>query len=72
MFFRVAYDVIDKQVNINSAFLGKLPGWLSGTVIRVGPGKFEYGDDKMQHWFDGHGIIHRFNIRSGEVSFQSK
>ncbi|MDH5020146.1 carotenoid oxygenase family protein [Halobacterium rubrum] len=51
---------------------GSLPGWLSGALLRNGPGKFEAGDSEsherpadtddasFEHWFDGLAMLRRF------------
>lgn len=46
-------------------FAGALPEWLSGKLIRNGPGCFEVGDTKLNHWFDGMAMLHSFTIQSG-------
>lgn len=42
--------------------VGQIPHWLRGSFIRVGPGKFEWGDSVAGHLFDGDGIAHKFDI----------
>jgi len=37
------------------ALRGELPRWLSGSLLRTGPAKFEVGEQRMRHWFDGLG-----------------
>ena len=51
---------------------GNLPSWLTGTLIRNGPGRFECGDTSFNHWFDGQGLLHRFHIQNGQVTYSSK
>ena len=51
---------------------GSLPSWLKGTLIRIGPGRFECGDTSLNHWFDGLGLLHRFNIEDGHVTYSNK
>ena len=46
--------------------VGSLPDWLSGKLIRNGPGLFEIGDTKLNHWFDGMALLHSFTIKSGK------
>uniref|UniRef100_A0A8C6VL13 Carotenoid-cleaving dioxygenase, mitochondrial n=1 Tax=Naja naja TaxID=35670 RepID=A0A8C6VL13_NAJNA len=36
---------------------GQIPKWLKGKLLRNGPGKFEFGPDKYNHWFDGMALI---------------
>lgn len=47
---------------------GKLPKWLSGSLIRLGPGKFEIEDFQLNHWFDGFAVLYKFTIQDGKVS----
>ncbi len=51
---------------------GTLPPWLSGSLLRTGPAKFEVGADRMRHWFDGHAMLHRFTIADGSVSYGNR
>ncbi|GJM06873.1 MAG: 15,15' beta carotene dioxygenase [marine bacterium B5-7] len=51
---------------------GQLPVWLSGTLIRNGPGQFEIGGKPIKHWFDGLAMLHRFQISGGSVTYTNK
>lgn len=51
---------------------GTIPLWLSGTLVRTGPAKFEVGEQKFNHWFDGLGMLHRFSLNNGKVSYGNK
>nr|XP_056716206.1 carotenoid-cleaving dioxygenase, mitochondrial [Euleptes europaea] len=51
---------------------GNIPRWLKGKFLRNGPGKFEFGKDKYNHWFDGAAMLHQFTIENGIVKYQSK
>ncbi|XP_078350150.1 carotenoid-cleaving dioxygenase, mitochondrial-like [Oculina patagonica] len=57
---------------ISAEVKGNLPSWLSGTLIRNGPGRFECGDTSFNHWFDGQGLLHRFHIEGGHVTYSNK
>jgi len=57
---------------ISAEVKGDLPTWLTGTMIRNGPGRFECGDTSFNHWFDGQGLLHRFHIENGQVTYNSK
>ncbi len=50
---------------------GKLPLWLSGTLVRNGPAKFEVGTQKYRHWFDGLAMLHGFHLQRGRVFLTS-
>ena len=51
---------------------GTLPAWLSGSLLRTGPAKFEVGEHRMRHWFDGLAMLHRFTISGGGVSYGNR
>ncbi|XP_043936989.1 beta,beta-carotene 9',10'-oxygenase isoform X2 [Protopterus annectens] len=51
---------------------GVIPKWIKGNFLRNGPGKFEFGTDKYNHWFDGMALMHQFNIENGAVCYKSK
>ncbi|XP_044312329.1 beta,beta-carotene 9',10'-oxygenase isoform X1 [Varanus komodoensis] len=51
---------------------GRVPKWLKGKLLRNGPGKFEFGKDKYNHWFDGMALLHQFEIEDGTVKYSSK
>ena len=48
---------------------GTLPSWLTGTLLRTGPSKFEVGDRTYNHWFDGLAMLHRFAFAGGGVTY---
>merc|ERR1740139_1168625 len=45
---------------------GNIPEWLSGTLLRDGPGLFEFGEEKALHAFDGMAMIRRYRAESGD------
>lgn len=51
---------------------GDLPEWLSGVLLRNGPGRFSVGDQTVNHWFDGFATLRRFAIRDGRVEFATR
>src|SRR5215207_6836814 len=51
---------------------GKIPSWLSGTLIRNGPAMFEVGRQKFNHWFDGLAMLHKFSFTDGKVLYANK
>uniref|UniRef100_A0A8C5Q1S2 Carotenoid-cleaving dioxygenase, mitochondrial n=1 Tax=Leptobrachium leishanense TaxID=445787 RepID=A0A8C5Q1S2_9ANUR len=51
---------------------GTIPEWIKGSLLRNGPGRFEFGNDTYNHWFDGMALMHRFKIRDGSVTYLSK
>jgi beta,beta-carotene 9',10'-dioxygenase len=51
---------------------GQLPPWLTGSLLRTGPAKWEVGDRSMNHWFDGLAMLHRFSFADGSVSYANR
>lgn len=45
---------------------GHIPEWLSGTLLRDGPGLFEFGEEKALHSFDGMAMIRRYSAGFGD------
>ncbi|XP_023613664.1 beta,beta-carotene 9',10'-oxygenase isoform X3 [Myotis lucifugus] len=57
---------------ISAQVQGHFPKWLNGSLLRIGPGKFEFGKDKYNHWFDGMALLHQFRMEKGTVTYRSK
>src|SRR5687767_6688053 len=51
---------------------GDIPSWLSGTLLRAGPARFEVGGQRYRHWFDGLAMLHRFGFGNGRVSYANR
>src|SRR3954454_12679608 len=51
---------------------GTIPAWLSGTLVRNGPARYEVGDRTLNHWFDGLAMLHAFGFADGEVSYANR
>jgi beta,beta-carotene 9',10'-dioxygenase len=51
---------------------GVVPPWLTGALVRVTPAKFEIGERRVNHWFDGLAMLNRFGFAGGEVSYGSR
>ncbi|KAE8592642.1 hypothetical protein XENTR_v10018831 [Xenopus tropicalis] len=57
---------------IPTQIIGTVPSWIKGSFLRNGPGKFEFGEDKFNHWFDGMALMHKFTIENGNVTYMSR
>jgi beta,beta-carotene 9',10'-dioxygenase len=51
---------------------GSLPEWLSGTLVRNGPGSFEAGEGSVDHWFDGLAMLTRYTFDEGRVRYGNR
>ena len=52
--------------------VGEIPDWVSGSFYRNGPAIYEWGNTKFKHMFDPTGILQRFEIHDGQVSYNSR
>jgi len=57
---------------VTGSVKGNIPSWLQGELIRVGPGIQKIGNDQYKHVFDGLAILHKFHVKDGKASYQSK
>lgn len=51
---------------------GTVPNWLSGTLVRNGPGRFEAGGHRVNHWFDGLAMLRRYDFDDGAVTYTNR
>ncbi|CAL8350585.1 unnamed protein product [Lota lota] len=62
----------DSPEVIHTTVTGTIPDWISGNFLRNGPGKFEIGNQTLNHWFDGMALLHQFKISKGRVTYRSR
>ncbi|XP_038959208.1 retinoid isomerohydrolase isoform X2 [Rattus norvegicus] len=48
---------------------GRIPLWLTGSLLRCGPGLFEVGSEPFYHLFDGQALLHKFDFKEGHVTY---
>ena len=46
--------------------------WINGNFYRDGPGIFEWGEDKYQHFFDPTALLQRIGFQDGKVTYNSQ
>src|SRR6266571_1604450 len=69
----LGFSTLERELSADELELrGALPAWLSGSLLRTGPAKFELGEKRMRHWFDGLAMLHRFTVSGGQVSYGSR
>jgi torulene dioxygenase len=62
---------------VSLAVTGAMPEWLEGTLHRNGPGVFDIPASRgrtvhINHWFDGLAVLHRFELRDGQVVYRNR
>jgi carotenoid cleavage dioxygenase-like enzyme len=71
--YRVGFESCDTEHDdVDLSVEGDLPDWLSGTLLRNGPGKFSTGGESFEHWFDGLAMLRRFAFRDGGVRYSNR
>lgn len=71
--YSTGFQTLDREVKgVQLALSGKMPTWLTGTLLRNGPAKFEAGNQKLRHWFDGFAMLHKFSFGAGRVSYSNR
>jgi beta,beta-carotene 9',10'-dioxygenase len=71
--YHLGFTTVASETRVDALPLrGTLPTWLSGTLVRTGPGRFEVGGRKYNHWFDGLAMLHGFAFAHGRVSYTNR
>ena len=75
--FRIGLEGLDTELTDTALDVrGTLPPWLSGTLVRNGPGRFSARPggqgQQARHWFDGQAMLHRFRITDGQVAYANR
>ncbi len=65
------FDLAEETEHFDCPIQGKIPDWLSGTLLRNGPGKFTVGDKRVD-WFDGLALLHAFEFTPKNVFYSSR
>ncbi|PSP73466.1 beta-carotene 15,15'-monooxygenase [Halobacteriales archaeon QS_3_64_16] len=61
----MGFSSLESEVSTTLLVEGDIPTWLSGTLIRNGPGTFAVGEREVGHWFDGLAMLHAFSFGTG-------
>ncbi|GAA6093221.1 retinoid isomerohydrolase isoform X1 [Tachysurus ichikawai] len=48
---------------------GRIPSFIRGSLLRLGPGLFEVGSEPFYHLFDGQALMHKFDFSNGQVTY---
>jgi len=71
--FRLGFEEPPAEVDVADLPVeGALPEWLTGSLVRVTPAKFEAGGTPLNHWFDGQAMLHAFGVDAGRVSYANR
>ncbi|MEF8857100.1 MAG: carotenoid oxygenase family protein [Haloplanus sp.] len=63
---RLGFHSLHEETATTFAVDGSLPPWLTGSLVRTGPGAFSMpGGSTVDHWFDGLAMCYRFTFDPG-------
>ncbi|HEY2333851.1 MAG TPA: carotenoid oxygenase family protein [Solirubrobacterales bacterium] len=69
----IGYRSLEEEVVVDDLPVdGTVPTWLRGSLLRNGPGLFDYSGQSVRHWFDGQAMLHRFTLAAGGVSYSNR
>ncbi|XP_060569819.1 carotenoid-cleaving dioxygenase, mitochondrial-like [Ruditapes philippinarum] len=57
---------------VEGQITGEIPEWVNGSLYRNGPGMYEVGEYKYNHWFDPLAMFTRFHIENKKVTYQNR
>lgn len=61
-----------EETAVDITIQGKIPAWLRGTFLRNGPAKYEIGNERLRHWFDGYALLSKIVFHNQGVRYHSK
>jgi beta,beta-carotene 9',10'-dioxygenase len=71
--YHLGFCTLDTETSLGHLPVrGTVPPWLSGTLVRTAPAKFEVGDRRYNHWFDGLAMLHKFAFAGGRVAYANR
>jgi beta,beta-carotene 9',10'-dioxygenase len=71
--YHLGFCTLDRETSLDYLPVrGTVPLWLTGTLVRTAPAKFEVGDRGYNHWFDGLAMLHKFSFTGGRVSYANR
>ncbi len=71
--YELGFRSLDRELSERTLPVeGEIPEWLSGALIRNGPGSFEFGGRRATHWFDGLALLRRYGFEEGTVTYTNR
>jgi carotenoid cleavage dioxygenase-like enzyme len=71
--YHLGFRTLDREINVDDLPVrGTVPPWLTGTLLRTAPAKFEVGEQRYNHWFDGLAMLHKFAFTGGRVVYSNR
>ncbi len=68
----VGFDDLMEETDLELEVQGSLPDWLRGGFVRNGTARWMVGGARLNHWFDGMAMLHRFGFEDGRVTYRNR
>lgn len=68
---RLFFDLENEVERVPCPITGEIPSWLSGTLLRNGPAKFQVGEQRVDR-FDGLAMLHAFEFSSAQAFYTNR
>ena len=71
--YHLGFSTLASETSLDELLVrGTVPLWLTGTLLRTAPAKFEVGNRQYNHWFDGLAMLHKFAFAAGRVAYANR
>jgi beta,beta-carotene 9',10'-dioxygenase len=71
--YHLGFSTLASEISLDELPVrGSVPPWLTGTLLRTAPAKFEVGNRHYNHWFDGLAMLHKFAFAAGRVAYANR
>ncbi|XP_070259474.1 retinoid isomerohydrolase isoform X3 [Myotis yumanensis] len=71
--YKKLYETVEELSSpVTAHVTGRIPFWLTGSLLRCGPGLFEVGSEPFYHLFDGQALLHKFDFKEGHVTYHRR
>merc|ERR1712130_114710 len=57
--------------HVELEYRGRIPEWITGTFYRNGPGIYEWGETKYDHFFDPTAVLQGVHVKDGRITYNS-
>lgn len=61
----------NEKKEINLINIGTIPSWITGSILYIGPAKFETSNSKVNHLFDGLSMLHSFSFCQDQATYSN-
>ncbi len=62
----------EHELELPASLDGRLPAWLEGDLLRTCPAVFQTPTWEARHWFDALGMLYRFRVQAGDVTYRQR